>query len=181
MKPAGFPLIAALAFVIAGCEQPVARTEVKQSSAASPEAVVERRQAPQFEVESVSQPGKMVSLAKLKGEVVMLEFWATWCGPCKAFAPTIQKLHEKYSDKGLRIVSVSDEDRKTVEGYAKEREQEYPLYLDAKGATGIAYKIESIPHTLIIDRTGRVVLEDSQDERILSSAIEKALNEKPSS
>jgi thiol-disulfide isomerase/thioredoxin len=104
--------------------------------------------------------GKKVSLSAFKGKVIILDFWATWCVPCKAEIPGFIELQKKYGDKGLQIIGLSVDDSMTMaKKYADEMKMNYPVLL-AEGKEDIlrAYDpINSIPVSVVIDRQGRIV------------------------
>ena len=104
--------------------------------------------------------GKRVSLSDFKGKVIILDFWATWCVPCKAEIPGFIELQKKYGDQGLQIIGLSvDDSLNTAKKYATEMKMNYPVLL-AEGKEDIlkAYDpIPSIPVSIIIDRQGRIV------------------------
>ena len=118
--------------------------------------------APDFSVESVSQPGKMVKLSDFKGKVVLLDFWASWCGPCRELASTIDEFHTKYGPQGLEVMGISDEQRADVEAYAKEAQHGYPLYLDTKKEANQAYPGEYIPRLYVIDKEGKLAFAEDE-------------------
>ena len=122
--------------------------------------------APAFELED--SEGKIRKLSDYRGQVVLLDFWATWCGPCKAKMPKIQELHENYKDKGLKVISILTSD-KGHEQIAKE-------YLDRKGYTfsllhgnddlANTYKIKSLPTVYIISKNGEILLNTSKPRKV---------------
>ena len=104
--------------------------------------------------------GKKVSLSGFKGKVILLDFWATWCVPCKQEIPGFIELQKKYGGRGLQIVGVSvDDSLNMAKQYATQMKMNYPVLL-AEGKEDIlkAYDpIPSIPVSIIIDRAGRIV------------------------
>ena len=104
--------------------------------------------------------GKKVSLSEFKGKVIILDFWATWCVPCKAEIPGFIELKKKYGAQGLEIIGLSvDDSLNTAKKYATEMKMNYPVLL-AEGKEDIlkAYDpIPSIPVSIIIDRKGNIV------------------------
>jgi peroxiredoxin len=105
-----------------------------------------------------SLDGKNISLASFRGNVVLLSFWATWCGPCKQELPSIQALYEKLKGKGLTIVAVDlMEDRKTVGDFVKAHGMTFPVLLDGSGKVGGTYDAGSIPTNYLVDRKGKVL------------------------
>ena len=108
-----------------------------------------------FTLETVD--GRKVSLADLKGKIVMINFWATWCGPCIKELPEVKRLYEKYKDKGFEILAISGDvkaDRQAVINFAKKREMSFPVLFDE----GVMkqYSVSAIPTNIIVDREGRV-------------------------
>jgi thiol-disulfide isomerase/thioredoxin len=104
--------------------------------------------------------GKKVSLSDFKGKVILLDFWATWCVPCKQEIPGFIELQKKYGGRGLQIVGISvDDPLNLANEYATQMKMNYPILL-AEGKEDIlkAYDpIPSIPVSIIIDRGGRIV------------------------
>lgn len=113
--------------------------------------------APDFTLKGMN--GNTISLADYKGKVVMVEFWATWCPPCKELAPILEKIHKKYKDKGLVFLALvsKDEGEETIKSFIKEHEITYSVLM-ADQETTRHYGISSIPVTFIINKEGRVVI-----------------------
>jgi thiol-disulfide isomerase/thioredoxin len=95
-----------------------------------------------------------VTLASLRGRVVLLDFWATWCGPCVASIPHLIELHEKYADQGLVIVGHTDGSSMDVEGFVKKKGMPYIVSVGAD--IGDAYGVTGIPHVVVIDPDGKI-------------------------
>lgn len=87
--------------------------------------------------------------------VVLLEFWATWCGPCLIAMPEVQALHERYAKDGLTVIALTDEDRATVEPFLAKRAWSVPIALDA-GETIKAFGVRQLPTTIVIAKDGTV-------------------------
>jgi thiol-disulfide isomerase/thioredoxin len=101
--------------------------------------------------------GKRQKLSALKGKVVLLDFWATWCGPCRRELPTIAKLHRELAAKGLAVVAVNvGEPAATVNAYLKKNQFSIPVWLDSKTEVSTRYQASSIPTLVVIDRAGKV-------------------------
>jgi len=103
--------------------------------------------------------GETKSLSSYKGKVVFLNFWATWCGPCRVEMPSMEALYNKFSDKGLEILAVnSGEDQATVRSFLKNEGFSFPAMLDLDGRVSANYGIQAIPTTFLIDRDGMIIL-----------------------
>jgi peroxiredoxin len=102
--------------------------------------------------------GEKVMLADYRGKVVLLEFWATWCPPCRASVPGIEKIHKAYKDKGLVVLAVSLDqgDWKSVKAFMKDYGITYTVL---KGTDEVAsrYHVRTIPRLLILDKEGKIV------------------------
>ncbi len=135
--------------------------------------------APDFQIESLGQPGKLVHLSDFKGKVVLIEFWASWCGPCRELAATIDKFNGKYGREGLEVVAISNESRDAVELYKKEENHSYPLYLDTLDAANGAYHGDYIPRIYVVDRRGTLVYnEDGGTTQDVEKVIQTSLKSK---
>ncbi len=94
---------------------------------------------------------------ELKGKPAIVEFWATWCPPCRKSIPHLNELYSKYKDKGLNIVGISDEDRSTVEKFRKTTPMDYAVGLDKGNSLGQKFGITGIPHSFVVDKSGKIV------------------------
>ena len=134
-------------------------------------------EAPDFTLSDPS--GGTVHLRDLRGKVVVVDFWATWCSPCRALMPHIQKMHEQLAAKGLAILGLDvGEDTATVAKFAKERAYTFPLLLDAEPQVTSRYFVQSYPTTFVIDRAGRIAFRGtaSDNPTDLQAAVENALS-----
>lgn len=111
------------------------------------------QKAPDFEVTSAS--GQKLKLSSLKGHVVLVDFWATWCPPCVKGLPITDKMHRLYASKGLKVITISGEARKTVMDFVAKQGYKFPVYLE-KNQASEAYKVEAIPTLVIVDAKGRL-------------------------
>jgi cytochrome c biogenesis protein CcmG, thiol:disulfide interchange protein DsbE len=109
--------------------------------------------APAFSLPTRS--GEQVSLESLKGKVVLVDFWASWCGPCQKSFPWLAQLHQRYADKGLVIVAVNlDKKREAAEVFLHANAAPFLVAFDPAGKTADAYKVAAMPSTYLIGRTG---------------------------
>ena len=109
-----------------------------------------------FELENLA--GKKVKLSSFTGKVVVLNFWATWCPPCRAEIPSLQALYDKLGKLGFEIVAVDlQEDKAKVAAFAKTNKMTFPILLDLQGAVGSTYGASAIPTSYVIDRRGYAI------------------------
>ncbi len=123
--------------------------------------------------------GERVSLRGLRGKVVLVDFWATWCGPCRVMTPVLQRMHTRYAARGLAVVGVNvDEDGPgIVPRFRQHYGVEYPMVYDVGMGASARYEIRSLPTLLVIDRDGHVRYRHSgtESEAELASLIEGLL------
>lgn len=110
-------------------------------------------QAPDFELETLE--GKTVKLSELQGKKVMLNFWATWCPPCKAEMPFMEKFYQEAGDE-IEIIAINIDTKNDVAGFAKEMGVTFPILLDKDEQVMKTYQILSIPTTYFIDQDGLI-------------------------
>jgi thiol-disulfide isomerase/thioredoxin len=102
--------------------------------------------------------GGAATLAASRGKVVLLNFWATWCPPCRSEMPSIEALSKKMKGKNFTIMAISvGEDKAIVEKFIAEQKYSYPIFLDPSNALGTAFNASSIPTTYLIDKQGKVI------------------------
>ena len=120
-------------------------------------APAKNQPAPDFSLKDLS--GKQVRLSDYKGKVVMVNFWATWCGPCHMETPWLVELHEQYQQKGLEIIGVSvdslnEYDPAEVKEFATEHKINYPIVMGTQEMVTAFGPVSGIPTTILIDRQG---------------------------
>jgi thiol-disulfide isomerase/thioredoxin len=99
------------------------------------------------------------TIPSLKDKVVLVDFWASWCGPCKASFPALKEIHAKYAGQGLVIVAVSiDESKSDMAAFLKKNTVPFVAVRDAKGSLAEKLDIQSIPTSFLVDRTGKIVM-----------------------
>jgi thiol-disulfide isomerase/thioredoxin len=111
--------------------------------------------APQFQLPSMA--GKSVDLAQYKGQVVMINFWASWCGPCRTEMPILEKLSAKYKPMGFAMIGVNVEpDSRVAADWLKVTPVTFPILFDTKSEVSKLYSVSSMPSTVIVDRKGNL-------------------------
>ena len=103
--------------------------------------------------------GKSWTLKALRGHVVMVNFWATWCPPCRKEIPDLEALSKQFAGQGLVILGISDEEDAKVRPFARQYGMSYPVLLDPGGKVNKLFRIEGIPKTFVFDRDGKLVTE----------------------
>ena len=113
--------------------------------------------APDFEVESLSSGVQKATLVGLHGKPVLIDFWATWCGPCKMLSPYVESVYDKYKGQGLEGMAISDEDRKLVKRFEKSNPHRMPVYLDPNDIANRTFQVQALPTVAVVDRNGRIL------------------------
>ena len=130
--------------------------------------------APSFDLPA--ELSSTVSLAQLKGKVVYLDFWASWCGPCRQSFPWMNEMHSKYGGKGLVIVAINvDATTADAKKFLGETPAKFEIAYDAKGLTPKAFGIKGMPTSYLIDRTGKILSTHAGFNPAKKSEIETAL------
>lgn len=132
--------------------------------------------------DAVTLVGDSVALADLRGQVVLLNVWATWCAPCRAEIPVLQDLHERRGGEGLRVVGVSVDDpsaRDDVQRFSRELGMTYAIWLDPAERVSSTFRLHGIPSTIVIGKNGRerwrVVGPIEPGDPALARALDEAL------
>jgi peroxiredoxin len=103
--------------------------------------------------------GKPWSLQALHGKVVLVNFWATWCPPCRKEMPDLDKLYQEFKDQGILILAISDEDISKVQPFIAEHHYAYPILLDPGSKVHQTFRVEGIPKSFLYDRNGKLAAE----------------------
>jgi len=111
--------------------------------------------APAFQLDAVT--GEATNLAQFRGQVVMLNFWATWCGPCQQEMPLLEQMYRKYRPAGFTLVGVNvDKDAPPVRALLAKKPVSFPVLLDPASQVSKSYHIDEMPSTVLIDRKGNI-------------------------
>lgn len=114
-----------------------------------------KQKAPDFTLKSNS--GENIRLSELRGEIILLNFWASWCGPCRQEMPILDAIHKKYSALGFKVLGVNvDLKSKKAADYLKSTPVDFPVLYDPKGEASALYDVSAMPTTAIIDRDGNI-------------------------
>jgi peroxiredoxin len=119
------------------------------------EADNERREQADFTLTELG--GKTWTLKEQRGKVVVLNFWATWCPPCRKEMPDLETLYQQFKEQGLVILAISDEDAGKVRPFVAQQKVTYPILLDPGRKVNELFQIEGIPKTFVYDRNGKLV------------------------
>ena len=142
----------------------------------------ERPAAPEFTLERLDEDGEL-SLSALRGKAVVLNFWASWCVPCKEEAPVLEELWQENRERGLVVVGLDAKDfRRDARDFVRRFGLTFPIVFDGPGDTLPDWGVTGFPETFVIDRQGRVVeafvgaVNSDEDRARLRAAVERALD-----
>lgn len=112
--------------------------------------------APDFTLPSLD--GESITLSDLRGRIVFINFWTTWCPPCKQEMASLERLYRKFKDRGFTILAVDImEGSETVEKFVRKNGLSFPILLDTKGEVSERYMATAIPSTFIVDKDGKII------------------------
>ena len=131
--------------------------------------------APDFSF--VTLEGETISNSGLRGKVVLLDFWGTWCPPCRASVPTLVNIHKKFSDRPFQIVGVSsDTDEDKWKTFVAANKMTWPEYIDLPGSVEALFEVHEFPTYIVIDRSGVIQMRQSGLDNETGAQIEDAIN-----
>lgn len=137
--------------------------------------------APDFTLDTLD--GGQVTLSELRGKIVIINLWATWCPPCRAETPALEKSYEQYKDSGVVLLGVNLTDQDSVsevESFVQEFKLTYPILLDRDGSVSTLYQLRGLPTTYFVNRAGiirTVVVGGPMSETFILSKIEALIQE----
>ncbi|MEN9934063.1 MAG: hypothetical protein RLZZ387_642 [Chloroflexota bacterium] len=178
-------LIAGSAFIWATRVQPVVPLQgeapaAPPAAASADPAPLPDHPAPDFTLAALD--GSEVRLASLRGQVVLVNVWATWCPPCRAEMPAIQATYDEYRGQGFTVLAVNfKEDARTVAAYLEEHRLTFPALLDVDGSVGSVYQARGLPSSFFVDRRGviRAVYRGPMPRGIIEGTVAQLLQEAP--
>ncbi|MGA9533775.1 MAG: TlpA disulfide reductase family protein [Anaerolineales bacterium] len=135
--------------------------------------------APEFSLDQLN--GTARGLSVLRGQVVIINFWASWCPPCRAEMPDLQQTYEAYQDQGLEILAVnatSQDSEAAARAFAEEYQLSFPILLDRSGLVSNLYQTRALPSTFFIDRQGviqKVIVGGPMSATTLQTTVEALL------
>jgi len=126
---------------------------------------------------------KNIQLSKYRGKVVYLDFWASWCEPCKRSFPWMNELQALYGEEGFEIIAVNlDTSRKDAEAFLKEMPAKFDVAFDKSGKTAQAYNLKAMPSSFLIDRNGKLVHKSLgyriEEKKIVEKKIQKLVGKR---
>jgi thiol-disulfide isomerase/thioredoxin len=189
---AGAALLFAAVFILPSCKAKAqgsassasaqgASSEMEKLFASAGLRLLSQKVTPRdFSLSLVSQ-AETQDLSALKGRVVFLNFWATWCGPCRSEMPSMEALYNRYKDEGFEILAVNCmESKPEVLAFMKNNGLSFPAALDEDGKVSNSYGIQAIPTTFILDRDGQIIVRlvgsINWDTPAMHAALESLLN-----
>lgn len=134
------------------------------------------KKAPDFTLKDINN--KPFNLSSLRGKVVILNFWATWCPPCRAEMPSLNNLYREFRNKGLEVVAIStDRYSSIIKDYISKNPIDFIVLIDTDNKVSRQFKVFSIPTTFLIDRNGIIIERYLGEENWASPEIKKKIKE----
>lgn len=139
--------------------------------------------APDFTL--MSSSGQEIHLADLRGKPVIINLWASWCPPCKAEMPALERVYQAYEDQGLQVIAVNatyQDTRAAADSFARSEGLTFPIVYDTDGSVSKEYQLQALPSTFFVGADGKiqtVVLGGPMSEALLRSKVEQLLGSAP--
>lgn len=132
-------------------------------------------QLPDLELQSLD--GKTTKLSEVPGKVILINFWATWCGPCIHEMPSINQLRKTYQSQGFEVIGVNVDENpgEVLEPFRKKLGIEFPSYIDPKGSLAEKFDVHGIPYTVVVDAERKVLHVESGDRDWFANDVQKKL------
>ncbi|MCC6427974.1 MAG: TlpA family protein disulfide reductase [Phycisphaerales bacterium] len=170
-------LLSTTAIVLAGCGSTSYRRPLGGMPPVPPTPQVGDR-APMLSIDDLMQapPGASTMWSSLRGKVVVIEFWATWCAPCIAAMPHINQLQERFAGRPVVFIAVTDEGRDPVKKFLNRGRIDSWIGLDTNRSMFLAYRVGGIPHTVVVDGNG-IIRDITQPMALREETIEQLIHE----
>ena len=159
----------------AGIHAPAAQTDVRSDPAPLPDHPAPDLALPQLD-------GTLRTLRDLRGQVVLINIWATWCPPCRAEMPAIQQAYAAYHERGFAVLAINQrEDATTITPFLAQHGLTFPILLDSDGQASASYQASALPSSFFVDRRGviRTVYHGPLPPSVINGTIEQLLQERP--
>jgi peroxiredoxin len=160
-----------------GTRQVTVTLEARPDRETMARTALEGKVAPDFIPTVVAGP-KVARLSSLRGQVVLIDFFGTWCGPCREAMPLLARINDEDARRGLRILGISREDPEVVTGAAERFGLHYPLIVDADGSISDKYQVYGLPTAVVIDRRGVIRRVSVADVAPALEVVQALLREK---
>lgn len=152
----------------------IAENEQYRAAMTQLESDDRKREHPEFTLTDLS--GKSWKFSELRGKVVLVNFWATWCPPCRKEMPDLETLYQRFGPKGFVVLGISDEDAAKVKPFIEERRISFPILLDPGRKVNEAFVVNGIPKSFVYDREGKLAAQsiDMRTQKQFLEMLEKA-------
>jgi len=138
-----------------------------------------------FEVETLQSNSLKTTMKSMKGKVVLIDFWATWCGPCRMLSPYVEDIYAKYHPQGLEAMAITNELRTPVRNFEVVTPHKMPVYIDPGSLSHYQFKVNSFPTVIVVGKDGvvsyeMVGFEDGKIQKAhdeIEAAVKKALQQ----